>query len=164
VTTYTERKLVPYAPAQVFALVADVANYPKFLPWCIGARIRSHVGNELVADLTIGFGPFRESFTSRVSLFPPDATGACSIKTEYENGPFKYLHNRWKFTPDAHGCVVDFYVDFEFRNFMLQKAIGTVFTEAVRLMVNAFLRRARTVYGPPVVAPKAIGKEESSFL
>jgi coenzyme Q-binding protein COQ10 len=74
------------------------------------------------------------------------------IKTEYENGPFKYLHNRWKFTPDAQGCVVDFYVDFEFRNFVLQKAIGAVFTEAVRLMVNAFLRRARAIYGPPAVA------------
>jgi len=151
VTTYAEKKVVPYAPAQLFALVADVGKYPSFLPWCAGARIRSHVGNDLVADLTIGFGPFRESFTSRVTLVPPDATGMCAIKVEYENGPFKYLHNRWKFSPHAQGCLVDFYVDFEFRNFMLQKAIGAVFTEAVRLMVNAFLRRARTVYGPPAV-------------
>jgi coenzyme Q-binding protein COQ10 len=149
VTTYTEKKIVPYSPAQLFALVADVAKYPSFLPWCVGARVRSHVGNDLVADLTIGFGPFRESFTSRVTLFPPDATGNCAIKVEYENGPFKYLHNRWKFTPHAQGCLVDFYVDFEFRNFVLQKAIGAVFTEAVRVMVNAFLRRARAVYGPP---------------
>lgn len=148
-TTYTEKKIVPYSPAQLFALVADVAKYPAFLPWCVGARIRSHVGNDLVADLTIGFGPFRESFTSRVTLFPPDATGACEIKVEYENGPFKYLHNRWKFAPHPQGCLVDFYVDFEFRNFVLQKAIGAVFTEAVRVMVNAFLRRARAVYGPP---------------
>jgi coenzyme Q-binding protein COQ10 len=149
-TTYSERKLVPYSPAQLFALVADVAKYPQFLPWCVGARIRSHVGNDLVADLTIGFGPFRESFTSRVTLVQPDAAGVCAIKTEYENGPFKYLHNRWNFTPDPQGCMVDFYVDFEFRNFVLQKAIGAVFTEAVRRMVAAFLKRARTIYGPPV--------------
>ncbi len=148
-TTYTERKLVPYTPAQLFALVADVAKYPSFLPWCVGARVRSKIGNELIADLTIGFGPFRESFTSRVTLTPPDDAGFCSIKVKYENGPFKYLHNQWKFTPDAQGCVVDFYVDFEFRNFVLQKAIGAVFTEAVRLMVNAFLKRARDTYGPP---------------
>ena len=154
-TTYTERKLVPYAPAQLFDLVADVAKYPQFLPWCVAARIRSHEGNELIADLTIGFGPFRESFTSRVTLTPPDAAGFCAIKSEYENGPFKYLHNRWKFTPDQHNCVVDFYVDFEFRNFILQKAIGAVFTEAVRVMVNAFLKRARTVYGPPLAADAA---------
>ena len=65
---YAERKLVPYRPDQMFDLVADVGKYPQFLPWCIGARIRSQQGNELVADLTIGFGPFRESFTSRVLL------------------------------------------------------------------------------------------------
>jgi coenzyme Q-binding protein COQ10 len=151
-TSYTERKQVAYSPKQLFDLVADVGKYPSFLPWCVGARIRSRSADELVADLTIGFGPFRESFTSRVSLQHPDATGFCAIKVKYENGPFKYLHNQWKFTPDAQGCVVDFYVDFEFRNFILQKAIGAVFTEAVRVMVNAFLKRARAVYGPPAVA------------
>ncbi len=148
-TSYTEKKIVPYSPAQLFALVADVSKYPSFLPWCVGARIRSQVADDLVADLTIGFGPFRESFTSRVKLIPPDATGACAIKVQYENGPFKYLHNRWNFTPHSQGCLVDFFVDFEFRNFVLQKAIGAVFTEAVRLMVNAFMKRARIVYGPP---------------
>ncbi|MDE8347854.1 MAG: type II toxin-antitoxin system RatA family toxin [Acidocella sp.] len=161
-TNYTERKLVPYTPAQLFALVADVAKYPSFLPWCVGARIRSKQGNVLVADLTIGFGPFREGFTSRVTLTPPDATSYCAINVKYENGPFKYLHNEWKFTPDAQGCVVDFYVDFEFRNIVLQKAIGVVFTEAVRLMVNAFLKRARTVYGPPVSLTASASQESSA--
>jgi len=160
-TTYSERKLVPYAPKQLFDLVADVGKYPSFLPWCVGARIRSKRDDELVADLTIGFGPFRESFTSRVSLQHPDASGFCAIKVKYENGPFKYLHNQWKFTTDRQGCVVDFYVDFEFRNFILQKAIGAVFTEAVRLMVNAFLKRARTVYGPPVLSAALPVKGES---
>jgi coenzyme Q-binding protein COQ10 len=56
---------------------------------------------------------------------------------------------------------VDFYVDFEFRNFVLQKAIGAVFTEAVRLMVNAFLKRARNIYGPPAVAG-AVGQSKAS--
>ena len=158
-TTHAEKKVVRYSPAQLFALVADVAKYPSFLPWCVGARIRSHVGNDLVADLTIGFGPFRESFTSRVKLIPPDATGACSIKVEYENGPFKYLHNRWTFTPHPEGCLVDFFVDFEFRNFVLQKAIGAVFGEAVRVMVNAFLKRARVVYGPPAVETVQVEKK-----
>jgi coenzyme Q-binding protein COQ10 len=161
-TSYTERKLVEYSPAQLFALVADVAKYPSFLPWCVGARIRSKQGNVLVADLTIGFGPFRESFTSRVTLTPPDATGYCAINVKYENGPFKYLHNEWKFTPDAQGCVVDFYVDFEFRNFVLQKAIGVVFTEAVRLMVNAFLKRARTAYGPPTSVTAPVNLESNA--
>ena len=160
-TTYSERKLVPYAPKQLFDLVADVAKYPSFLPWCVGARIRSKTHDELVADLTIGFGPFRESFTSRVSLQHPDASGFCAIKVKYENGPFKYLHNQWKFALDSKGCMVDFYVDFEFRSFILQKAIGAVFTEAVRMMVNAFLKRARAVYGPPVSAATLPVSEKS---
>lgn len=142
---HAESKIVPYRPDQLFDLVADVAKYPQFLPWCVGARIRTQTPAELVADLTIGFGPFRESFTSRVTLDRPH-----QIRVRYENGPFQYLKNQWTFSPDAKGCRVDFYVDFEFRSRILQAAIGVVFNEAVRRMVNAFIKRARDVYGPPV--------------
>lgn len=154
-TKFAQQKQVPYSPQQLYALVADVAKYPKFLPWCVGARVRSHVNNLMIADLTIGFGPFRESFTSRVTLLPGTGEGPCAIRVEYENGPFKYLHNSWDFAPHPEGCLVDFYVDFEFRNLILQKAIGAVFTEAVQLMVNAFLKRAKTVYGEPANAAPA---------
>ena len=146
-TKYSQQKIVPFTPQQLYALVADVGKYPQFLPWCVGARVRSHVNNLMIADLTIGFGPLRESFTSRVTLLPGSGDGPCAIRVEYENGPFKYLHNRWDFAPHPQGCVVDFFVDFEFRNIFLQKAIGAVFTEAVQRMVNAFLKRAETVYG-----------------
>jgi coenzyme Q-binding protein COQ10 len=148
--THAETKIVPYRPDQMFDLVADVARYPQFLPWCVGARMRSRSETEAVADLTIGFGPFRESFTSRVTLLAPGL-----IKVRYENGPFRYLNNQWKFTPDPRGCRVDFFVDFEFRSRLLQAAIGVVFNEAVRLMVNAFLKRAREIYGPPVIPAPA---------
>lgn len=141
---YAEQKLVPYQSGQMFDLVADVGKYPQFLPWCVGARIRSHRNDQMVADLTIGFGPFRESFTSRVALEQPER-----IHVRYENGPFRYLRNEWRFIPDPSGTVIDFYVDFEFRSFILQKAIGPVFTEAVHRMVAAFLKRARDTYGIP---------------
>ena len=143
---HAEQKLVPYRAEQLFDLVADVGRYPEFLPWCVGAQVQSASGTELVADLTIGFGPFREGFTSRVALQRP-----AQIRVRYENGPFRYLTNQWRFTPEARGCRVDFFVDFEFRNRILQAAIGVVFHEAVRRMVNAFIRRARQVYGPPPV-------------
>lgn len=147
--THAETKTVPYTPEQLFDLVADVGKYPQFLPWCVAAKVRSRTASEAVADLTIGFGPFRETFTSRVFLSPPGL-----IKVRYENGPFRYLNNQWKFQPDPPdsvdaGCRVDFFVDFEFRSRLLQAAIGVVFNEAVRRMVNAFLKRARDVYGPP---------------
>ncbi len=146
--THAETKTVPYTPEQLFSLVADVGKYPQFLPWCVAARMRSRSGTEEVADLTIGFGPFRETFTSRVMLQPPGL-----IKVRYENGPFRYLNNQWKFQPDPVGCKVDFFVDFEFKSRLLQAAIGVVFNEAVRRMVNAFLKRARDVYGPPSATP-----------
>ena len=145
--TYADRKLVGYRPEQLFDLVADVEKYPQFLPWCVGARVTSRTEHELHADLTIGFGPFRESFTSRVTLERPGR-----IRVSYENGPFRYLNNQWVFIPDPHGVQVDFWVDFEFRSKILQKAIGVVFNEAVRRMVGAFLKRARDVYGPPDAA------------
>lgn len=146
--THAETKIVPYTPEQLFSLVADVGKYPQFLPWCVAARVRSRSDNDQVADLTIGFGPFRESFTSRNILNAPSL-----IQVKYENGPFRYLNNQWKFSPDPRGCKVDFFVDFEFRSRLLQSAIGVVFNEAVRRMVNAFLKRARDVYGPPAMTP-----------
>jgi coenzyme Q-binding protein COQ10 len=142
--THAESRFIPYTPEQLFDLVADVGRYPQFLPWCVGARVRTRSEAELVADLTIGFGPFRESFTSRVALDRPR-----QVKVRYENGPFHYLNNHWTFASERSGCRVDFYVDFEFRSRILQAAIGVVFHEATRRMVNAFLTRARAVYGPP---------------
>ena len=147
--THAETKIVPYSPEQLFDLVADVGKYPQFLPWCVGARVRTSTPSELVADLTIGFGPFRESFASRVALDRPR-----QLRVRYENGPFQYLKNQWTFAPDPRGCRVDFFVDFEFRSRILQAAIGVVFNEAVRRMVNAFIKRARDVYGPP---PATVG-------
>ncbi len=142
--THAEHKVLPYSPEQMFDLVADVGKYPEFLPWCVGARVKSHTDTQLVADLTIGFGPFRESFTSRVALDRPH-----QVQVKYENGPFRYLNNQWTFEQHPRGCNVKFYVDFEFKSRMLQAAIGVVFNNAVKLMVNAFLKRAREVYGAP---------------
>ena len=142
--THAEHKVLPYSPEQMFDLVADVGKYPTFLPWCAGARVKSHTDTQLVADLTIGFGPFRESFTSRVELDRPR-----QVQVKYENGPFRYLNNQWTFESNQKGCNVKFYVDFEFKSRVLQAAIGVVFNNAVKLMVNAFLKRAREVYGAP---------------
>jgi len=148
---HSEIRRVPYRPEQLFDLVADVDRYPQFLPWCVGARVRTRTEAEMVADLTIGFGPFRESFTSRVVLLRPGEIGV-----RYENGPFRYLTNQWRFEPTevagGSGCLVNFNVDFEFRSRLLQFTIGAVFHEAVRRMVSAFLTRARVVYGPPPAA------------
>lgn len=141
---HAERRALPYRPEQLFDLVADVARYPEFLPWCKGARIRHRDERLLVADLIIGFKGITERFTSRVTLDKASMT----ILTTYENGPFKYLENKWVFETDGAGCVIDFHVDFEFRSRLLEGLMGLVFTEAVRRMVSAFETRAGVLYGP----------------
>lgn len=143
--THAERRHLPYSQDQLFDLVADVGRYPEFLPWCTGARIRERQGNVITADLMIGFRMVRERFTSRVTLNRPDR-----IDVAYSEGPFRYLNNHWNFEPQPDGsCIVDFYVDFEFRSRMLQRLIGVLFNEAVRRMVGAFEARARHLYGVP---------------
>jgi coenzyme Q-binding protein COQ10 len=142
---------LPYRPDQLFDLVADVEKYPQFLPWCVAARIRHRSNDELLADLTVGFGPLRESFVSRVTLERPHR-----VRVRYETGPFKYLNNQWEFVPHQYGTEVDFFIDFEFRSRILQRAVGVVFNEAVRRMVQAFRKRAREVYGEPGLRGAAI--------
>ncbi|MEP3113972.1 type II toxin-antitoxin system RatA family toxin [Nisaea sp.] len=142
--THVEQRVVPFTSEQLFDLIADIQRYPEFLPWCVGARIRKRDGNRIVADLVIGYKLIRERFTSTVTLSPEQNR----IDVEYTDGPFKYLNNHWVFEPHPEGCMIDFYVDFEFRSKMLQKIIEVFFNEAVRRMVGAFEARAHELYGP----------------
>lgn len=145
---HSETKRLPYTAEQMYALVADVGSYPQFLPWCSAARIRSRQpqpeGEIIEADLVISFKVFRERFGSRVTLFPD----ALKIETEYLDGPFRYMRSHWAFRYDGEGCEVDFFVDFEFKNAILQGIIGVVFNEAMLRIVRAFERRAAELYGP----------------
>jgi coenzyme Q-binding protein COQ10 len=140
--THAEKRILPYSEEQLFEMVADVRRYPEFLPWCVGARIVSQNESELIADLTIGFKMFRETFRSQVTLERPH-----HVHVRYLTGPFRYLNNHWRFAAVPNGTEVDFFVDFEFKSRLLQAVIGTVFNEAVRLMVRAFERRAMVLYG-----------------
>jgi Oligoketide cyclase/lipid transport protein len=143
--THAEKRYLPYTPEQLYALVADVERYPEFLPWCVAARIRKREGAVFFADLVIGFKMIRERYTSKVVLNPE----ARRIDVQYTEGPFQHLNNHWIFVPaEDGGTQIDFYVDFEFRSKLLQKLIGALFNEAVRLMVASFEKRARQLYGP----------------
>lgn len=146
--THAEKKILPYTPQQMYALVADVEKYPEFLPWCLASRIRKREGVVMFADLIIGFKMVRERFTSRVELNEAERR----INVQYTDGPFQYLNNHWIFLEHEGGCCVDFYVDFEFRSKMLQKIMGLLFNEAVRRMVQAFETRADQLYGRPQTA------------
>ena len=144
--THSEIRPLPYSAQQMYDLVADVARYPEFLPWCAAARVRSVVpdgaAQVMTADLVISFKVFRERFTSRVTLWPE----VMKIDTEYLEGPFSHMHSTWEFRDSAGGCEVDFLVDFEFRNAILQKLIGVVFNQAMTRVVRAFEERAVALY------------------
>lgn len=140
---HTEKRVLPYTPEQMYALVADVEKYPQFLPWCVGVRIVSDGAEQITADLLIGFKMFRERFRSKVDLEPSTPR----IDVAYVEGPMKYLENRWVFNDHEKGCEIDFMVDFEFRSRLLRKAIEPLFSEAVRRMVAAFEKRADALYG-----------------
>ena len=147
---HSEKRVMPYTAAQMYALVADVARYPEFLPWNSAARIRARKpgpepGTELLeADLVISFKVFRERFGSRVILDPAKTR----VDTRYLDGPFKYMHSWWQFSDRPEGgCNVDFFVDFEFKNALLQGVIGIVFDQAMRMIALAFEERAKALYG-----------------
>jgi coenzyme Q-binding protein COQ10 len=141
---HTETRVLPHTPDQMFDLVADVASYPEFLPWCVGARIRENRPDMVLADLMIGFKMVREKFTSKVLL----DRARRRIDVEYIDGPFKHLKNHWIFSDAPNGqCRIDFYLEFEFSSIVLQKLIGVLFHEAVRRMVGAFEARAKQLYG-----------------
>lgn len=144
---HSETKTLPYSADQMYDLVADVANYPQFLPWTAAARIRSTTDKGdhtvMLADLVVSFKVFRERFGSRVLLWPQKK----QIDTAYIDGPFKHLESTWRFKDVDGGCEVSFDVDFEFKNRLLQGAAGMFFNEAMQRIVRSFERRAKDLYG-----------------
>lgn len=141
--THAEKRHLPYSQKQLFDLVAEVDRYPEFLPWCTACRITRREGDSFYADLVVRFKVFSERFASKVTLH-----GQEQIDVSYIDGPFRYLNNHWRFIQQDDGsCVIDFFVDFEFRSRMLQALIGLLFNEAVSRMVGAFEARARELYG-----------------
>ena len=133
----------------MFELVADVEQYPAFLPLCQSLRVRKHTpledGREvLLADMRIGYKAIVETFTSRVTLDRP----GLKILVEYVDGPFRRMENRWTFsdTPGSQGrppeSVVEFYIDYEFRSRLFGALMGSVFEAAFRRFAEAFEQRA----------------------
>lgn len=155
---HQETRALPYSPEQMFDLVADVQRYPEFLPWVSAIRVRSNSDTEMVADMIVGFKGLRESFASKVAKQRPDR-----IRVEYLDGPLKYLHNDWAFRSDGQGgCLVDFSVDFAFKNRVFELLAGQMFDRALRKMIGAFEERAAKLYSGSDDGASASGISNSS--
>lgn len=146
---FRTKRRVQHSAAEMFALVADVQSYPKFLPLCRDLRLReSHEAEDgkqvLVADMDVGYKAIRETFTSRVTCDP----ARLEILVEYIDGPFRHLENRWRFVATGeHSCAVEFDIAYEFRSRALGLLVGGVFDAAFRKFAEAFETRANAVYG-----------------
>ncbi|KAB2917935.1 MAG: type II toxin-antitoxin system RatA family toxin [Hyphomicrobiaceae bacterium] len=149
-TTYQTRRRVPFTPRQMFDLVADVEQYPKFVPLCEALVVRSRAGEGdkhiITADMTVGYKAIRETFASRVTLEPARLTVTAANVAGQAHGPFRHLENRWSFAEAPGGCDVDFFISYEFKSMMLQMLMGGLFDRAFRRFADAFEERARIVY------------------
>jgi coenzyme Q-binding protein COQ10 len=149
--SFRTTRRVNHTAEHMFDLVADVERYPEFVPLCHSLKIRRSADagagtRVIVADMTVAFGPVKETFTSQVTLDRPNL----SILVEYINGPFRQLENRWRFRPDGENyCNVDFFISYEFRSRRLGLLMSGVFDMAFRKLEQAFEQRADIVYGVP---------------
>ena len=149
--SFRSSRLVRHSPEQMFDLVADCDKYPQFLPLCAGmkTRPRGHdaKGNPIVyAEMEVGYKAIRERFVTRNTL----DRAALKLTVEYVEGPFSRLRNIWNFIPDAQGCKVEFYIDYEFKSRLLAALMGSMFDAVFRTFASAFEARADKVYGKGV--------------
>ncbi len=147
---FTTTRRVKHSAKKMYDLVADIENYPEFVPLCDGLIIKSREkqdGEEIIlADMTVAYKLVRETFTSKV-LMRPDSQ---EIITEAVQGPFRKMKNKWQFKAiDGGNCEVEFSISYEFRNFALQILMGGLFEKVFRKFSNAFEERADQVYGIP---------------
>src|SRR5258708_39282289 len=134
--------LVTYTAAQMFVLVNDVARYPEFLPWCVGARVEEVSADERIAALKVARGVLQTEFTTRNTL-QQDA----QIHMQLMHGPFRNLVGEWRFEPiGTRGPRVHFRIEFEFKNRLSASAFNAVFGSLCGTIFEAFVLRAPTGY------------------
>jgi ribosome-associated toxin RatA of RatAB toxin-antitoxin module len=142
-TSIQKTALVPYTPAEMFALVSDIEAYPKFLPWCSGAHVRLRSEDDVEATIDISKAGVEKSFTThnRHQLNK-------MIEMRLVEGPFQRLDGYWRFDPlgDA-ACKVSLDLEFEFASRMLDMVVGPIFSQIANTLVDSFHKRAIGIYG-----------------
>jgi ribosome-associated toxin RatA of RatAB toxin-antitoxin module len=136
--------LVPYSAAEMYDLVADVRSYPRFLPWCAGAHVRPQTDGSIEATVDIQYRGVRSSFTTLNAHEAPR-----EIRMQLVDGPFRRLGGEWTFAPlREDACKVHLRLTFQFASGVVGRAIAPVFEGIASSMVDAFSKRAGSVYGP----------------
>ena len=134
--------LVAHTPEQMFALVDAFEDYPKFLPWCGGAKILARDASSVEAEIEIAYRGIRQSFVTKNVSAPPER-----IDLSFVRGPFRNLTGHWFFIRVGNlGCRIEFKLDYEFASGVFETLVGSVFDNIADTMVDAFVQRAEVVY------------------
>jgi coenzyme Q-binding protein COQ10 len=141
--SYTERRRLRYTLVQLFDLVADIEQYPRFVPWVRDARVRRREGDTIWVDMEVGSGPIRRRFGSKAELTRPTRIEIGSDDTLFER-----FRQTWSFEPaDGGGTWLEYRIDYRLRSRLLALVLDSTFEDNARSIVAAFRRRARQIYG-----------------
>jgi len=142
-TGVSRSALVLFSAGQMFDLVDGVEQYPQFLPWCSGTAVSHRDPLITHATININYRGIKQSFSTENRKQPPELMSIRLVE-----GPFRALDGEWRFTPlGADACRIDFRLNYEFSSTLLEKLVGPVFGHIAGTMVDAFLKRADSVYG-----------------
>lgn len=143
-TEHRVEKTCPYDIKDVYSVIVDVESYPMFLPWCTDLKIVEKSANEMIADMIVSFKHLMQQYRSKVVYSPPKS-GKASVKTHLIKGPFKYINSCWELEKVKNGTKINFFIDFKFKSFLLEKMMGVVFASICRKMVEEFEQRTLEV-------------------
>ena len=140
------KKKISCSKENLIKMVLDIEKYPEFIPWCLNGKIHTKKNKdniiEIIADLTIGKSFFNETYKSFV-VYDKSLDTICV--TNY-SGPLKYLKNKWLFTSKGNNSEVDFYIDFELKNKILNLLMIKSFNIGLKKIAEAFEKRASELF------------------
>jgi ribosome-associated toxin RatA of RatAB toxin-antitoxin module len=134
--------ITPFSCEQMFNLVSDIENYKHYLPWCPSSKVLQNNGNETIGRVDISYLKVSTHFTTKNIN-----TLHSRIDMSLVDGPFKELHGYWQFTPlGESGCKIEFNLNYQFNNIIIEKVIGKVFEIVIKSIVDAFVKKAHEIY------------------
>ena len=136
------KRLIDNRKDKLIEFVLDIEKYPEFIPFCLGSKIYERKEEEntilIIADLTIGKGSFKDTYKSDVKFNKNEDT----IYVTNLDGPLKHLENKWLFKQDGDSSEVEFHVDFELKNKILNMLMTKTFDIGLKKIADAFEKRA----------------------
>ena len=140
------KRLIECNKEQLIDLVLDIESYPKFIPYCLDAKIYEKKEEKdlilIIADLTIGKGPFKATYKTEVKF----NKSTDIIQVTNIEGPLKYLDNKWFFLEKANSTEITFDIDFEIENKFLNIVMTKSFQFGLDKIADAFQKRAESLF------------------